>query len=92
MPTPKDYEKYPKSDWQYDVRNGDTKLGYEEWVEHQVESHKKTMVANVKSFTFTIPDDEEFTEDEIRKRALLALACKKFDGDEAIEIESVEDL
>jgi hypothetical protein len=35
------YDPYPKEDWQYDVANGDTKLGYEEWVEHNIESHKK---------------------------------------------------
>jgi hypothetical protein len=32
-----DEEKYPKSDWQYDVKNGDTKLGYKEWVAHNKE-------------------------------------------------------
>ena len=30
--------KYPKSDWEYEVRNGDTKLGYKEWVEHRKEA------------------------------------------------------
>lgn len=29
-------EKFPREDWQYDVANGDTKLGYAEWVEHNV--------------------------------------------------------
>jgi len=33
-------ELYPIEDWRYDVANGDTKLGYKEWVEHNVESHK----------------------------------------------------
>lgn len=37
---PKDYENYPKEDWQYDVANGDTRLGYEDWVRHNVESHE----------------------------------------------------
>lgn len=32
-------ELYPKEDWQYDVRNGDTKLGYQDWVLHNLESH-----------------------------------------------------
>jgi hypothetical protein len=31
-------KKYPKSDWQYEVKNGDTVLGYKEWVEHRIES------------------------------------------------------
>ncbi len=30
---------YPREDWQYDVSNGDTRLGYWEWVLHNVESH-----------------------------------------------------
>jgi hypothetical protein len=25
--------EYPLADWQYEVANGDTRLGYEEWVE-----------------------------------------------------------
>lgn len=30
--------KYPRSDWQYEVQNGYTKLGYDEWLEHKLES------------------------------------------------------
>lgn len=30
--------EFPMEDWRYDVSNGDTRLGYEEWLEHQVES------------------------------------------------------
>ena len=37
-PTPE--EMYPLEDWQYDVANGDTKLGYGHWIVHNVESHK----------------------------------------------------
>lgn len=33
--------KYPKSDWQYEVSNGDTRLGYWDWVSHQKESEVK---------------------------------------------------
>ena len=32
-------EKYPLSDWQYEVANGDTKLGYDAWFRHQVEAN-----------------------------------------------------
>jgi hypothetical protein len=32
--------EYPKADWQYDVANGDTKLGYVDWVLHNIESHE----------------------------------------------------
>lgn len=34
-------KKYPKSDWYYEVKNGDTVLGYKEWVEHRIESEGK---------------------------------------------------
>jgi len=33
-------EVYPVSDWQYDVANGDTKLGYHEWVLHKIEAEE----------------------------------------------------
>jgi hypothetical protein len=36
-----DYEpsdKYPIEDWKYEVQNGDTKLGYKEWLEHMIEA------------------------------------------------------
>lgn len=29
---------WPRDEWQTDVSNGDTKLGYEDWVRHNVES------------------------------------------------------
>jgi len=32
------YERFPKEDWRYEVQNGDTRLGYEDWVEHNVEA------------------------------------------------------
>jgi hypothetical protein len=31
---------YPVEDWKYEVANDDTILGYDEWVQHQIESHK----------------------------------------------------
>jgi hypothetical protein len=30
---------FPYTDWQYDVANGDTKLGYDDWVLHNLESN-----------------------------------------------------
>lgn len=30
-----DHPDYPVKDWQYEVANGDTRLGYKDWVEHQ---------------------------------------------------------
>ena len=35
-----DEEKWPIEDWRYDVANGDTKLGYAEWVKHNKESEE----------------------------------------------------
>lgn len=29
---------FPVSDWKYAVENGDTKLGYQEWLAHQIEA------------------------------------------------------
>lgn len=30
--------EYPLKDWQYEVANGDTRLGYEDWVERKQEN------------------------------------------------------
>lgn len=35
--------KYPIEDWKYEVLNGDTKLGYADWVEHKKESDSDDM-------------------------------------------------
>lgn len=32
------HREWPRADWQYDVANGDTKLGYWDWVAHNIES------------------------------------------------------
>lgn len=32
-----EYPEYPREDWKLEVVNGDTNLGYWEWVEHQEE-------------------------------------------------------
>jgi len=34
-------DKYPVSDWQYEVSNGDTRLGYEEWLSHKLDSEEE---------------------------------------------------
>ena len=33
-----DNPDWPVEDWQYEVANGDTRLGYSEWVDHNLES------------------------------------------------------
>jgi hypothetical protein len=33
-------EKFPVADWRYEVANGDTVLGYEEWLLHQLEAER----------------------------------------------------
>jgi len=36
-----EHPDYPVEDWKYEVSNGDTALGYNEWVEHQIELNKE---------------------------------------------------
>lgn len=31
-------KSYPISDWRFEVANGDTRLGYDEWVKHKMEA------------------------------------------------------
>ena len=33
-------KNYPVSDWQYEVANGDTILGYQGWVEHMYDLNR----------------------------------------------------
>ena len=35
-----DDPEFPSEDWKYEVANGDTRLGYREWVEHQRDAKK----------------------------------------------------
>jgi hypothetical protein len=35
-----DEERFPLTDWQDEVRNGDTRLGYREWLQHRKESEQ----------------------------------------------------
>lgn len=39
-PTDTIEDKYPRSDWRYEVNNGDTKLGYLEWLAHKIEMNR----------------------------------------------------
>ena len=32
---------FPKKDWQYEVANGDTVLGFEQWKQHRAEATKR---------------------------------------------------
>lgn len=36
-----EHPKYPVSDWQYEVANGDTRHGYWQWVENQMQWGKE---------------------------------------------------
>ena len=40
-------EFFPQSDWQYDVRNGDTQLGYDDWLAHQMESRTQDDITDL---------------------------------------------
>ena len=37
-----DDPEFPAEDWKYEVANGDTRLGYREWVEHQRDAKKRS--------------------------------------------------
>lgn len=37
-------KNYPRSDWQYEVSNNDTTLGYDEWVGHKHESDEGSTI------------------------------------------------
>lgn len=34
-------DRYPVSDWKYEVANGDTSLGYETWLDHKIEAERE---------------------------------------------------
>ena len=40
IPHWEDDPDFPSEDWRYEVANGDTRLGYHQWVEHQREAKK----------------------------------------------------
>ncbi|WP_041793357.1 hypothetical protein [Rhodoferax ferrireducens] len=40
VPTAKAAEEYTRADWQEDVSQGNTKLGYQDWLEHNLSSEK----------------------------------------------------
>lgn len=44
-PSDADRVNWPTSDWQYDVANGDTKLGYNNWVLYQKEAEEHNPAA-----------------------------------------------
>jgi len=33
-------DMFPREDWEYEVANGDTRLGYDEWLAHRVEGER----------------------------------------------------
>jgi hypothetical protein len=41
-----DDDRFPVSDWRYEVANDDTRLGYQEWVEHQREAESPSSYTN----------------------------------------------
>lgn len=34
------HPQWPDSDWRTEVQNGDTRLGYWEWVANQIDAHR----------------------------------------------------
>ena len=43
-----DNHEYPTEDWQAEVAANDTRLGYLEWIEHQIESNRNDINFNTK--------------------------------------------
>lgn len=41
-----DHPDHPASDWQYEVANGDTRLGYHEWIAAKIEERDEEDVTN----------------------------------------------
>lgn len=39
-----EHPDFPIEDWQYEVRNGDTYLGYAEWVAHRIDDFRLSQV------------------------------------------------
>ena len=48
-------EKFPREDWQYDVANGDTQLGYADWVLHNAEAEDSDSIGEVMGYDEDIP-------------------------------------
>lgn len=38
------YQVHSYHDWQYEVANGDTRLGYDDWVQHRIEALESSQV------------------------------------------------
>ncbi len=60
-------EMFPVSDWQYEVANGDTKLGYDEWLEHRIESEEESpkVIIDVRGGVAYLRDEVPGVEVEI---------------------------
>jgi len=43
-----EYADYPVKDWQHEVADGDTRLGYIGWVNHQIEADEDERLARKK--------------------------------------------
>ena len=62
--------KYSMEDWRYEVQNGDTSLGYDEWVDHQRES-------NDEPTSTVIQINLNDLAEELRKRGIESDAIEK---------------
>lgn len=61
-----DTAMYPRDDWEYEVENGDTNLGYDEWVEHKEESDGFYGLDGLTPEQ-QLSEDRQTTEDAIRE-------------------------
>lgn len=67
-----DTAMYPRDDWEYEVQNGDTSLGYDEWVEHKEVSDGFYGLDGLTPEQ-QLSEDRQTTEDAIRDTRELLL-------------------
>ena len=48
--TAEERERFPETDWQDEVKAGDTRLGYNEWLLHKVEDARQEAKAIIKNY------------------------------------------
>jgi hypothetical protein len=80
-------EFFPKQDWQYDVTNGDTVLGYVDWVAHNFESWQEGLIAlayraievgNTEAAAVALIEAEYGVETEEEAKDIVTLAGNRF--------------
>jgi hypothetical protein len=68
---------HPVADWRYEVANGDTFRGYDEWREFRIEAEGESDESLTYQFDFTVVTDG-ITEDDALGEAMQLLADYRF--------------